>query len=88
MQAGQPEILIEWSYEQNELNVHLTQTQKEDFNFDLEIDLLFSDGSKERRVISVNQKEQSWNPHLKREPVELIIDPDSWLLFIHQLKKQ
>lgn len=81
MQAGQPELKISWSYGNEKIEMHIDQTQAENFSFDLEIDLVYADGSKERKTVRVDQKNQIWKPRLSAKPVEIILDPDSWLLF-------
>jgi len=81
MQAGQPEMEVTWAFENDQLDVLFLQIQEEDFQFDLEIDLVYADGSKERRIIVINQKEQNWKPKVKSKPISIILDPDNWLLF-------
>ena len=79
--AGQPEIEATWSYSKGQLNLELNQTQKENFTFDLEIELVYADGKTERKTVLINQKNQKWTPTLDSKPVKVILDPDAWLLF-------
>lgn len=88
MQAGQPELDVEWSYKDRTLDVNFRQLQQEDFAFELEVDIVYQDGSKERRTITIDQKLQQWKPKVNSEPAQLILDPDSWLLFEATLSKK
>lgn len=81
MQAGQPEMEVKWGYNNGRLHMDLVQLQAENFIFDLEIDLVYANGEKERKTIRVNQKDQSWTPNINSKPKEIILDPDTWLLF-------
>lgn len=87
-QAGQPEMDVEWSYDDGKLNMSLVQNQKEDFVFDLEIDVVYANGDKERKTIRVNQKNQNWTPNINSKPKEIILDPDTWLLFEAKLAEK
>lgn len=87
MQAGQPELEASWSFKDGRLNLKLEQQQRENFLFDLEIDIVYADGSRERRTIRVDKKDQNWEPQLANRPSQLILDPDSWLLFEYNLSK-
>ena len=80
-QAGQPELSLNWSFSNGKLDVDLIQNQPERFVFNLEVDLVYADGSKDRMVIPIDRKQQKWTPQVSRKPVKIVLDPDSWLLF-------
>lgn len=81
MQAGQPEMEVEWGYDNGRLDVTFNQLQGENFSFDLEIDFVYADGSSERRSITIDKKQQNWKPKVDHQPTEILLDPDKWLLF-------
>ena len=81
MQAGQPELKVEWSFDDGQLEMNIEQAQQENFQFNLELDIVYKDGSKERRTIQIDRKEQIWKPKINSRPTEIILDPDCWLLF-------
>ena len=80
-QAGQPEIEMSWTYEKNKLEVEFKQTQPENFVFDLEVELVYANGKRERKTVRISTKNQKWTPEVNSKPVEIILDPDAWLLF-------
>lgn len=80
-QAGQPKIEATWSFDKDELNLTIAQQQNETFVFDLEMDITYTDGTTERRVLTVESKQQSYKPKLKKTPKTITLDPDVWLLF-------
>lgn len=88
MQAGQPELNVSWTYTNQEIEMTIEQQQAEDFEFELEIDLVYADDSKERKTIMINRKSQTWKPEVNSKPKQIILDPDSWLLFEAKLSEK
>ena len=80
-QAGQPEIEMTWTYDNNKLQVEFTQTQQENFIFDLEVEFIYENGKRERKTILIDSKNQKWIPKVNSKPTQIILDPDAWLLF-------
>ncbi len=80
-QAGQPELSGTWKYKKGNLTIDLSQDQEEDFLFSLEADAIFEDGSKERLSFEITEKRQKLEKSLDKEPVQIVLDPDTWLLF-------
>ncbi len=80
-QAGQPDLDIKWSFKRGKLDMSISQKQTEQFVFNLDVDLVYADGSTERRTILVDRKNQSWTPEINSKPAKIVLDPDSWLLF-------
>ncbi|WP_420387767.1 M1 family metallopeptidase [Roseivirga sp.] len=81
MQAGQPEIDASWSFDDGKLNMNINQLQAENFRFNLEVEIVYADGSSEIRTIPVSQKNQKWTPELNSKPAKIVLDPNCWLLF-------
>jgi len=81
MQAGQPELTVQWTYKKGKIEANIAQKQVENFQFELEIDIVYADGFKERRTVSISEKEMTWTPQVNSKPTKIILDPDSWLLF-------
>jgi aminopeptidase N len=87
-QAGQPEIEASWGFKNGELDLQILQNQKEDFIFDLEIEIQYENGKSERRIIRVDSKKQAFKPKLKSAPSKITLDPDAWLLFEGRINQQ
>ena len=79
--AGQPDIIVDHSFKNGVLNLLVVQNQSETFSFPLEIDIVFSDGTKQRAVLQVNEKRQAFTIKTKEKAAHIEFDPDSWLLF-------
>ena len=80
-QAGQPNIEVRWDYKEGKLNIQLNQKQNEDFTFDLDIEIVYQDGSSEKHTVPITSKTQVWTPKVKGKPAKIVLDPDTWLLF-------
>ena len=80
-QAGQPEFKGKWSFKDGSLKLDLRQTQKEIFKYELELDVVFEDGSKKRIVWNINKEKETLEETLKAKPAKIVLDPDTWLLF-------
>jgi len=79
--AGQPNLTVNQAYKKGVLNLLIVQTQSEEFAFPIEIDIVYKDGSTQREVLNVNEKRQAFKISTKEKPANIILDPDSWLLF-------
>ncbi len=85
---GQPNIEAKWNYREGQLSLELNQTQNENFKFNLDIEVVYADGSSEKHTIPVTSKTQVWTPtpqtwtlSFKGKPAKIVLDPDTWLLF-------
>ena len=81
---GHPKISGTWHYDSKSKSVelNLTQTQKEgSFRFSLDIELLAMDGKKEIQTIQVSAKSEKFTIPATLIPVNLNLDPETWLLF-------
>ncbi|MEZ5429515.1 MAG: M1 family metallopeptidase [Pyrinomonadaceae bacterium] len=81
MRAGQPEMDVKWSYADGDLNISFDQKQKEMFVFDLEFEIVYQDGSSERKTVRLDRKNQIWKSKVSGKPTGIALDPDNWLLF-------
>ncbi len=79
--AGQPNLDVSWSYKGQTLTVDVIQKQAEAFQFPLEIDIVFEDGSTIRKSVDIASKSTSATFTMEKKPVEIVLDPDTWLLF-------
>ena len=82
-QAGHPKISTTWHYESKDKSIvfEVTQSQRELFQFPLEIGLIGKDGGKELRTIQVSAKSQKIVIPSASIPVNVVLDPETWLLF-------
>ena len=83
-QAGHPKISGTWHYDGKTKSIvfELSQTQKgSPFQFPLDIELTASDGKKEIQTIQVLAKSKKFNIPATLMPVNIILDPNTWLLF-------
>jgi aminopeptidase N len=79
-QAGQPDLLVNWEYKDG-LQLLVYQQQEEHFEFPLEIEIVYQDGSTQREILEVNRSKQAFTLKVKQQPAKIILDPDTWLLF-------
>jgi aminopeptidase N len=82
--GGHPKISTTWHYESKDKSVvfELTQSQTEGiFQFPLEIALIGKDGGKDFRTIQVSAKSQKIVIPSASIPANVVLDPESWLLF-------
>lgn len=82
-QAGQPDLEAKWTFKRSTgtLNMNFVQKQSENFVFNLDVDIVYVDGSKERRTVLIDRKNQKWTPEINSKPAKIVLDPDNWLLF-------
>jgi len=83
-QAGHPKISATWQYDSKSksLVVNLAQTQKEPaFQFPLQIGLIDKEGKKEIQTIQVTSKSQKFTISTALVPSNVVLDPETWLLF-------
>lgn len=79
--TGQPKLKTNWIYHNNKIRLMVNQTQETIFNFSLDIELIYSDGSSEIKTIEVENKSTPYEISTKGEVKKLNLDPNSWLLF-------
>jgi len=81
-QSGQPLLSAKWNKRGKKINLRITQHQMESlFDFPLDIQLQSSRGETFKQTLQIHSSSQHFTlkPPFKSE--ELILDPDTWLLF-------
>lgn len=79
-QAGHPDLQLDWQFK-GDLQILVNQRQKGNFEFPLEIEVVYKDGSTQREVLSVNQEKQAFTIKADKKPAKIVLDPDTNLLF-------
>jgi len=79
--AGQPKLDAKWSYADQVLTIEILQKQTETFQFTLDVDLVLEDGSTIRKSVDIASESTSATFTMEKKPVEIVLDPDTWLLF-------
>lgn len=82
--GGHPKISGSWYYDAKNKSVvvELTQAQKGGlFQFSLDVALVGRDGQKEMKTIQVSAKTQKITIPVANVPGNLVLDPETWLLF-------
>jgi aminopeptidase N len=92
--GGHPELDVTWSWQPDGQRVQLgiTQTQAgaaaRPFRVPLDVELRFAEGPSTRHRITVEQASSEFVLESAREPVEIVIDPNVWLLGTATVTKQ
>jgi len=81
--AGHPELAFTHTEKDGKLNLTVSQKQKSDFNFvfPLEIKIIYNDNSQEIKTLNVSKRNETFQVPLKSNLKDIIIDPNTWLLF-------
>ena len=74
-------IKTDWIYFKNKVRLMITQTQETPFNFPLDIELIYKDGSSEIRTLQLSDKTTPLVLEVNREVKNIVLDPNTWLLF-------
>jgi aminopeptidase N len=80
---GQPNLDMEWKYNNqlNEVSITVTQTQSDVFFFPLEIVINYYSGNPEKRKLVVDRKIKTFNFPVLKKPESIQVDPGTALLF-------
>ena len=79
--AGHPILKTSWLYHQNKLRLLIDQTQENAFNFPLDVEILYTDGTSEIKTIEVAEIAIPYEIETKGEVKAVNFDPNTWLLF-------
>lgn len=79
--AGHPILKTSWLYHNNMLRLIISQTQKNSFQFPLDIELIYTDGTSEIKTIEVSDIAIPFEIATTGEVKEIKFDPNTWLLF-------
>ncbi len=84
--AGHPVLTMNTSFSGKYLNMELIQNQqhKMAFTFPLDIRFIFSDGREIDHTFNIVFRRHEFVIEVPSEPVEIILDPNTWLLFEFQ----
>lgn len=81
-QPGHPLLNFHWVQSGNKLIIDIEQLQKEQlFRFNLEVKLLYKDGSSELEIVNINKQKNSIILTKSRAIQELLPDPNTKLLY-------
>lgn len=80
--SGHPKLSNEWNYDRRAIQLKITQHQKPTiFKFPLDLKIIYEDDSYSIETISVKKAEEQYTIKSKKKPKEIILDPNTWLLF-------
>ena len=79
--AGHPVLKTSWLYYQNKLRLLIDQTQENAFNFPLDVEIIYTDGTSEIKTIEITKIAIPYGFETKGEVKEVKFDPNTWLLF-------
>jgi len=81
--SGHPLIKTNWIYHNNKVRIIIEQTQETVFQFPLDLELIYTDGSSEVKTIEIADKSVAFVISTKGEIKEINFDPNTVLLFEH-----
>jgi len=88
-QGGVPTIAGSWSHAGETLRLGLRQTQATyGFRLPIEVELRFEDGSTQRELVFMQERDERFELAATRAPVEVLLDPDTWLLLQSELGQE
>lgn len=79
--AGHPVLKTSWLYHNNVLRLLIDQTQEKAFNFPLDVEVIYTDGSSEIKTIEVAEIAIPYEIETKGAVKDVKFDPNTWLLF-------
>ena len=88
---GHPKLQGTWQYSasKKEVTISLNQIQKESFfTFPLEIALVDKNGNKKIETLQIDSKMLKKTVKTDIEPISIVLDPNTWLLFDGTLQKK
>jgi len=79
--SGHPILKTNWIYHNNKVRIIVEQTQETVFQFPLDVELIYSDGSSEIKTIRITDKNSAHVIETNGDVKDLKLDPNTWLLF-------
>lgn len=81
--AGQPHLDVRWSYPKKgkKIQMSITQLQQTPFSFPLEMMFKYPSGKSEIKTFKINNTQQVFTFKSKEMPIDVILDPNTALLF-------
>jgi aminopeptidase N len=87
--GGHPRLSGRWTYDSKAKSVTVTIDQLQPgvpFKFPLDVELISDDGVKAIRTLDITKKNEKLSFLVTSKPQQLILDPDTWLLFEGDIK--
>jgi len=78
---GIPKLNANWKREGNEIKVEIKQTGSQTFQLPLQIGIVSADGKITIQKLSIKSKEEEFKIESSSNPVKLVLDPNTKLLF-------
>jgi aminopeptidase N len=79
--AGHPTLKTSWIYNNNKLRMIIEQIQETAFEFPIDIELIYKDGTSEIKTVKVSSKSEPFILTTSGEVTAINLDPNAWLLF-------
>ena len=79
--GGHPVLKTSWLYYQNKLRLLIDQTQENNFQFPLDVEIIYTDGTSEIKTIEISKIAIPYEFETKGEVKDVKLDPNTWLLF-------
>ncbi|WP_372794646.1 M1 family metallopeptidase [Lutibacter sp.] len=79
--VGHPILKTNWIYDTNKLRIDIEQTQETIFQFPLDVEIFYNNGSSEIKTIQITDKTASHIISTMADVKEIKFDPNTWLLF-------
>jgi aminopeptidase N len=81
-EAGYPKLEVSWRWDDQNKEVKLLLSQKQDgFFFRLPMELEIRDGNvKKREKVVLEKKDQVFSFRITSKPTSVVVDPDDWVL--------
>ena len=81
-QCGHPKLSSDWSYANKQIKFTVNQQQKGfTFKIPLEIEIVYDKGNSTIETVNINNAEDTFTLPSEEKPKEIILDPNTWLLF-------
>ena len=79
--SGHPIIKTQWIYFNNKVRLILEQTQENTFEFPLDIELIYEDGTSEVKTVQIDYPNAPYVIECNGDVKDIKFDPNTWLLF-------
>lgn len=78
---GHPVLKTQWLYFNNRIRIIIEQVQGSTFEFPLDVQLIYEDGTSEIKTIQVDSSNTPYSLETSGDVKEIKFDPNTWLLF-------
>ena len=81
-QPGHPELSVSWKKRGHKIKITIRQHQEHFvFKFPLDIEIKNGKGDSFKEILTIDKPDQTFTIRSSFKPTEIILDPDTWLLF-------